>query len=150
MLGRLPWLALERRSRAFFFLVFFDIARRVYGRDRSVRQGGLDGADQGWILGRDHRAEARDRPVRGHQELLEVPADVTVGAVGVGDLRQLIVDRMAIRPVDLDLLRDRYRDAVVRRVELGDLLGRPRLLAAELVPRQPDDAEAASAVRLLQ
>jgi hypothetical protein len=25
MLGRLPWLAFERRMRAFFFLVFFDI-----------------------------------------------------------------------------------------------------------------------------
>jgi hypothetical protein len=25
MLGRLPWLALERRIRAFFFFVFFDM-----------------------------------------------------------------------------------------------------------------------------
>ncbi len=25
MLGRLPWLAFERRMRAFFFLVFFDM-----------------------------------------------------------------------------------------------------------------------------
>jgi hypothetical protein len=25
MLGRLPWLAFERRIRAFFFLVFFDM-----------------------------------------------------------------------------------------------------------------------------
>ena len=31
MLGRLPWLALDRRSRALRFLVFFDIRRRVYG-----------------------------------------------------------------------------------------------------------------------
>ena len=28
MLGRLPWLALERRIRAFFFFVFFDIGRQ--------------------------------------------------------------------------------------------------------------------------
>ena len=36
MLGRLPWLALERRSRALRFFVFLDIAIRVYGwTDRS-------------------------------------------------------------------------------------------------------------------
>jgi hypothetical protein len=30
MLGRLPWLAFERRSLAFFFLVFFDIGAPRY------------------------------------------------------------------------------------------------------------------------
>ena len=46
MLGRLPWLALDRRSRALRFLVFFDIGERVYGRVRSVRQGVLDGGHE--------------------------------------------------------------------------------------------------------
>ena len=99
MLGRLPWLALERRSRALRFFVFFDIGVRVYGRaggpsgtagDRactSARQGALDGGDERRVLGRDHRAEAGDRAVRGDEELLEVPADVAVVALGVGDLR---------------------------------------------------------------
>ena len=31
MLGRLPWLAFERRMRAFFFLVFFDMGHEVSG-----------------------------------------------------------------------------------------------------------------------
>ena len=31
MLGRLPWLALERRMRAFFFLVFFDMRSQASG-----------------------------------------------------------------------------------------------------------------------
>lgn len=31
MLGRLPWLALERRIRAFFFLVFFDMNSQASG-----------------------------------------------------------------------------------------------------------------------
>ena len=31
MLGRLPWLAFERRMRAFFFLVFFDMVDEVSG-----------------------------------------------------------------------------------------------------------------------
>ena len=87
MLGRLPWLALERRSRAFFFLVFFDIARRVYGRDRSVRQGGLDGATRAGSSGVTIGLKRVIEPSGGHQELLEVPADVAVGALGVGDLR---------------------------------------------------------------
>jgi hypothetical protein len=28
MFGRLPWFALERRMRAFFFFVFFDMVSR--------------------------------------------------------------------------------------------------------------------------
>ena len=39
MLGRLPWLALERRSRDLRFLVFFDIGERVYGRARPLPPG---------------------------------------------------------------------------------------------------------------
>lgn len=31
MLGRLPWLAFERRMRAFFFLVFFDMGDELSG-----------------------------------------------------------------------------------------------------------------------
>ncbi len=31
MLGRLPWFAFERRMRAFFFFVFFDMGPEVSG-----------------------------------------------------------------------------------------------------------------------
>ena len=34
MLGRLPWLAFDRRMRAFFFLVFFDMGHEVSGGPR--------------------------------------------------------------------------------------------------------------------
>ena len=108
MLGRLPWLALERRSRDLRFFVFFDIGGRVYGRARrslrpSRRHGGQLGradsmaATSDGVVRRDHRAEAGDRAVRGEQELLEVPADVAAVALGVGDLRELVVDRVARR-----------------------------------------------------
>jgi hypothetical protein len=36
MFGRLPWLALLRRSLAFFLLVFFDIGTSVYDCDRET------------------------------------------------------------------------------------------------------------------
>jgi len=36
MFGRLPWLALLRRSLAFFLLVFFDIGTPVYDCDRET------------------------------------------------------------------------------------------------------------------
>ena len=124
--------------------------RRVYGRARSVRQGVGDGRDQGRVVGRDAGAEAGDRAVRGDEELLEVPADVAVVALGVGDLRQLVIDRVPTGAVDVDLLVHRERHAVRRRAERGDLLGRPRLLATELVAREPDHAEAALGIRALQ
>jgi hypothetical protein len=40
MLGRLPWLAFERRMRAFFFLVFFDMGHEVSGGLRSFLEAG--------------------------------------------------------------------------------------------------------------
>ena len=43
--------------------------------------------------------------------------------------------------VHLDLLEHRERDAVGRRAELGDLLGCARLLAQELVAREPENRE---------
>jgi hypothetical protein len=43
MLGRLPWLAFERRMRAFFFLVFFDMGHEVSGGPQ-------------WFLEAAHRA----------------------------------------------------------------------------------------------
>jgi hypothetical protein len=36
MLGRLPWLAFERRMRAFFFLVFFDMGHQVSGAPQAI------------------------------------------------------------------------------------------------------------------
>jgi hypothetical protein len=52
MLGRLPWLAFERRMRAFFFLVFFDMGDEPSGvpmvllgvgvRVESSHRGGTD------------------------------------------------------------------------------------------------------------
>jgi hypothetical protein len=42
MFGRLPWFALERRMRAFFFLVFFDMGShpRVYEVPGTRHDGG--------------------------------------------------------------------------------------------------------------
>jgi hypothetical protein len=39
MLGRLPWFAFERRSRALRFLVFFDIGMRAYSPSRQNELG---------------------------------------------------------------------------------------------------------------
>ena len=76
MLGRLPWLALERRSRDLRFFVFFDIGERVYGRARPVppadrpQCGGQFGSADSMAATRvgssgvDHRAEPGDRAVR--------------------------------------------------------------------------------------
>jgi len=36
MFGRLPWLAFERRMRAFFFFVFFDIVPTRYRQTRLI------------------------------------------------------------------------------------------------------------------
>ena len=36
MFGRLPWLAFERRIRAFFFFVFFDIVPTRYRQTRLI------------------------------------------------------------------------------------------------------------------
>jgi hypothetical protein len=47
MFGRLPWFALLRRMRAFFFLVFFDMGDHptLYERP-ATRQYGEPGADE--------------------------------------------------------------------------------------------------------
>ena len=166
MLGRLPWLALERRSRALRFLVFFDI--RASESTGAVWPDGYTPAGTSTSIGRDERvAVVRGRAPRSpigssatiglnraalrvDEELLEVPADVAVVAVGVGDRRQLLVDRVPAGAVDLDLLEHRERHAVARRAERGDLLGAARLLAAELVAREAEHAEAAVAVGLLE
>src|SRR5262249_19021898 len=101
------------------------------------RQGGLDGGAQL----RGVRLGARTEPahhlaVRGDQELLEVPLDTAGRALGVVPLGQPGVDGVAARAVHLDLVRQWERDPVRGRAELGDLLGRPGLLAAELVARE--------------
>ena len=51
MLGRLPWLALERRSRDLRFFVFFDIGVPAYGRTQPVPPADASGR-------RDHRGRA--------------------------------------------------------------------------------------------
>ena len=70
-----------------------------------------------WVIcassGSTVRAEAGDDlAARRDEELLEVPADVAGVALGVGDRRQLLVDRVAGLAVDVDLLEQREVDAV--------------------------------------
>src|SRR5215471_682786 len=60
------------------------------------------------------------------------------------------VDRMPPRAVDLDLLEERERHAVVHRAELADLLGRAGLLPAELVAGKADHREPTAGEPLLQ
>ena len=99
----------------------------------------------------DARVEpGHDGAVGGEQELLEVPLHVADPALLVGHRDQLVVDLVPALAVDVDLLGHREGDAVRRRAELGDLLGRPRLLAAELVARDTDDGEATVGVRRLE
>ena len=43
MLGRLPWFALERRMRAFFFFVFFDMGSQASGAPVWFLAGQLPG-----------------------------------------------------------------------------------------------------------
>ena len=71
-------------------------------------------------------------------------------ALAVGDLGERCVDRVLIIAVDVDLLHHRERHAVGGGAEGLDLLGAARLLAAELVAREPDDGEAAIGVLLVQ
>ena len=85
-----------------------------------------------------------------HQELLEVPLDVTGLAVGVGEGGQLLVDRVPVVAVDVDLLEHREGDPVGGRAERGDLLGAPGLLCAELVAGEAEDGETLVAVGLLE
>ena len=99
--------------------------------------------------GVDHRAEARDLAPGGDEELLEVPLDVAVAAVGVGHGGELGVERVAPVAVHLDLLGQRERDAVGGGAERGDLLGAARLLSAELVARHAEDREALVGVLLV-
>ena len=68
-----------------------------------------------------------------------------VVAFGVGGLRELLVQRVPAVAVDLDLLGERERHVVVRAAERLDLVGRARLLLAELVARDADDVEALGA-----
>src|SRR5262249_26076829 len=52
--------------------------------------------------------------------------------------------------VDVELLRHRERDAIGGAAELGDLIGGARLLAAELVTRHAQNAEATGGETLVQ
>src|SRR6266567_2774425 len=90
-----------------------------------------------------HRPEpGHDLAIPADQELLEVPLDVARLALGIGHVSQLGVQRMPLRPVDVDLGEQRERDAVAQRAELADVLGRAGLLAAELIARESGHREA--------
>src|SRR5579863_5699341 len=92
-------------------------------------QGPLERTDEARVLGLDPGAETRHDVTFGRdQELLEVPLDVAGGPLGVGLGGQLVVEGVTAGPVDLDLLEQREGDSVVDRAELGDLVGRARLL----------------------
>src|SRR5689334_23433324 len=125
-------------------------ARRSACPGRSVQQSLDRRGDLGRVrLGRGAEPAA-DNAVRADQELLEVPPDVAGVALGVGRVDQPVVERVPAGPVDLDLLGHREGHTVGRAAELGDLVGRARLLATELVARHPEHAEAAVTVLLLQ
>ena len=87
MLGRLPWFALERRSFAFFFFVFFDMA------DEAIRQALAGPLEQ--LVG----GPRVDDPVERHGALggpvaaVRLPLQLA-GGVGIG------VDREAAAVVD--------------------------------------------------
>ena len=70
--------------------------------------------------------------------------------LGVGEIGQLLVQRMALGAVDVHLLGYREGDAVGGGAERLNLLGTPRLLAAELVARHAEDGKSLAAVTLLQ
>src|SRR5262249_24079155 len=77
-------------------------ARARHGA-RSGREVGLDGLDDGRVVGHDRRPEALDDGAVGaHEELLEVPLDVTGAALVVGGGRELVVERVAGIAVDVD------------------------------------------------
>src|SRR3954451_3034863 len=79
----------------------------------------LDVGDDRRVVGYDHRrVPGHDLAVGGDEELLDVPADVAVVAVHVSRLGQLGVQRMAVGPVDVDLLEHGEAHAVVEGAEL--------------------------------
>src|ERR1035441_1738437 len=115
------------------------------------RQRGLDGGDKLRVRRIRARPESPGAlPVPEDQELLEIPLDVTRFARRIGHGRQLGVDRVPARPVDLDLLEHRKGHPVGSRAELADLLRGARLLPAELVAGEADHAEALLAEALVQ
>ena len=89
MLGRLPWLALDRRIRAFFFLVFFDM-----GSQASGGSGCLHPAQQVVdVPGVDHSFE-RHLALGGPVAAVRLPFQLA-GGVGVAVDREVaaVVDR---------------------------------------------------------
>src|SRR5690606_12217825 len=110
----------------------------------------LDGLDDGRVVRLGARAEARDRSIWRDEELLEVPLHPTGVPVGIRHLRELRVERVLVPAVHARLLHEREGDAVGRRAELLDLLGRAGLLPHELVAGEPDNGEPAVGVLLLQ
>ena len=89
------------------------------------------------ILGFDGAFEHGYRLSRLVEEVLvKVPARRLPGPRG-----ELTKERVCVRADDGRLREHRERDAVVHLAELRDLLVRPRLLAAEIVRRKPQDRE---------
>src|SRR5215217_5584312 len=94
---------------------------RIFSSRSTSADRGFDGPDHGLGLGLDLRAEAGHHvAVAIDEELLEVPPDVAVVTLGVGERRERVVQRVAVLAVDVDLLGQRERHAVRRRAELGD------------------------------
>src|SRR4051812_47252749 len=119
------------------------MSTRIYAIWEWPASGGEVGLDEGDDLGGLRLGEGpepgHDLATGGDEELLEVPLDVAAGALRVLHLGELGVQRIAALAVDLDLLEHREGDAVGHRAERGDLLRAARLLAPELVAREPED-----------
>ena len=78
-----------------------------------------------------------DLAILADEELVEVPLDVT-GERRIF-AREYLVERVAVRAVDLDLVEQRESHAVLAGAELLDLLIRARFLGAELVAGETGD-----------
>src|SRR5450759_457871 len=88
--------------------------------------------------------------VASNQELLEVPFHVAGLPGVVSSLAEDFVKRVLVRALDVELGKQRKRDAVVHAAELLDLVGRARLLVEELVARKAQYDESAVRVALVQ
>src|SRR5262249_6030002 len=124
-----------------------DIARWLLGlavqRQRLARQDCLDGTDEFFGFRTYWRAGGGNQlPPGRDQGILQISPDVAGLAVGIGFRRQFLVERMPMSTVDVDLLGDRERHAVVGVTECRYLFGRTRLLPAKLVARYAQNREA--------
>ena len=112
-------------------------------------QGFLDSLHHRRIIRRRARRKTRQHPpVLAHQELLEVPGNVARELRPL--TRQQSVQRMALRPVDLQLGTQREAHPVVEAAELLNFLFAARLLPGKLVARKAKHVEALVLVILVE